>query len=341
MHQLCSCQNETRLLLNTVTNCSNTCPLSEILYNIYSQRLLLLSSDVELNPGPTAETQQSLDAISSSNMIISPHIEQVKHEILAVRADMAEVKNEVAYIKSKVSGVELEQRNMKCKLQEIDSQMDTLTYKSEIVDGDVRELAINFEMKLEQIDDIQRQMHYLDKENRKNNLRVFGLNESDDETPESSKTKIENELLKVAYPDDDNMFSSILYARSLGSFDGDQPRMVLIKFATFDIKFKLFSVRNKLRANEIRISNDLTNYERGKLNELKRQGKKGYFLNGKLNILPERQEHTEIKTRVYRKAGRRVERNSNTVELDVSTENVMENVSSENVTTYVPPPDVE
>jgi hypothetical protein len=79
--------------INTLPTYDETTSTS--LYIFLSERLLILSSDVELNPGPSAETQSILDAIAASNIKTSKEIYEVKHEILSVKSEIVSVKNEL------------------------------------------------------------------------------------------------------------------------------------------------------------------------------------------------------------------------------------------------------
>lgn len=60
-----------------------------------------------------------------------------------------------------------------------------------------------------------------------------------------------------------------------------------MKFKCADDKFFLFKFRGKLRSQGIRIANDLIHQDRQELDELKQQGRRGYFSNGKLVVLDE------------------------------------------------------
>ena len=92
-----------------------------------------------------------------------------------------------------------------------------------------------------------------------------------------------------------------------GAFITKYPRIVLIRLFSADMKFKLFSIRDILRASSIKMSSDLTSWERGQLKELERTGRKGYFKNGKLQVLSERESNNSRNGRSYLKASRTLE----------------------------------
>lgn len=281
-----------------VTITFDFCPQSESLYMVYMQRLLLLSSDVELNPGPSNDTQQILDAIKESNR----KIEQVKDEVMAIRSDIAEVKNQVFEIKIKIGSIETRQNETDSKVQEVESKMDTVTYKYELLESDVESLAYNYEKKCEDFDRLEKQVYYLDRENRKKNLRIFGLPETEPETNDHLISEIEDKILNIAYPDKDYEAGTIRSARRIGAIQEDSPRMVLVEFKNLENKLKIFTVREELRKCGIKVSNDLTIWERNQLKEL---GKRGYFKNGELQILPDVEQDASQKSRIFKRAVRK------------------------------------
>ena len=68
------------------------------------------------------------------------------------------------------------------------------------------------------------------------------------------------------------------------NISGNGYRIVIVKFTSESIKHKLFRGRDALRANGIRISEEQTTRQRTELNNLKAQGKAGFYIKGKLHI---------------------------------------------------------
>jgi len=78
--------------------------------------------------------------------------------------------------------------------------------------------------------------------------------------------------------------------------------MVIIKFASTIIRSNIFGSRDQLRAKGIRVSNDLTKFQRQKLKELSKRGIIGYYRDG---VLYQRNAKKYPNDRTYAHAQRR------------------------------------
>lgn len=65
----------------------------------YYKRLIMLSADVELNPGPTNDMEVILQVIKEANEKTSIEIQQVKQGIESIQSDITSVKCELKAIK--------------------------------------------------------------------------------------------------------------------------------------------------------------------------------------------------------------------------------------------------
>ena len=91
-------------------------------------------------------------------------------------------------------------------------------------------------------------------------------------------------LCCVACPRESWSEESIQDAYRVGSPDATGYRIVIVKFSSESIKHNLFRGWDALRANGIRNSEELTTRQRTELNNLKAQGKSGFYINGKFHI---------------------------------------------------------
>ena len=79
-------------------------------YTGLHEHLLLLSSDVETNPGPLSESEQIiLNAIESNEKRVLAEISEVKTNINAMKSEIAEVKSECLKTKSDIESVKIAQ----------------------------------------------------------------------------------------------------------------------------------------------------------------------------------------------------------------------------------------
>lgn len=295
--------------MNSLIHASNTavqnCPINGLLYKSYMTRLLLLSSDVELNPGPTPDTEQILKAIEHGNHETARQILEVKENIQELKSDITTMKHDIGAIKSKLHNVEAKQMRMESDLRTIGGKIDQIEYKTEIIESDVSHLSLNDEIREESVAMLNRQVHFLEKESKRCNLRIFGVPEDPGESADVTMNKIVNHVLvptnmSEVVEQEFNLSDSLEFARRLGSSD-NSPRMILARFKIPDHKFRLFNFRDILRSKGVRISNDPTSLERIELDNLKSKGKKGYIKGGKVVILSDEQSNS----RVFKKGNRR------------------------------------
>ncbi|KAL4234829.1 hypothetical protein ACF0H5_006470 [Mactra antiquata] len=173
---------------------------------------------------------------------------------------------------------------------------------SEMMNSDIAACSMHLESHDSRLERLEQQMDYFESESKKNNLRIFGLPEDNNEDNDILKYKITNDILKVAYPEDSVPNDCIEFTKRIGNKGNFKSRMVLVKFKSFDIKSAIFGARDSLRGKGLRVSSDLTTYQRSELRKLSKSGRKGYFKNGRLVVLPnEEVQHTNHSSRTYKR----------------------------------------
>jgi len=202
-----------------------------------------------------------------------------------------------------------------------------------VMEADIAGLSLNDERKNDTINSMLNHINNMDREMRKNNLRIFGVADIPDESTDETKAKVISDVLNKAFNIDgfesdkgdehngipeEARFDSMAcldYAKRLGKYVGeDRPRPILARFKCADDKFNLFKYRDKLRSNGIRIANDLTFQERQQLEDLKRDGRNGYFSKGKLVVIDNTESGGNGRPkppRVFRRANRRLDDSRN------------------------------
>lgn len=278
------------------------------MYAFFAERLLLLASDVELNPGPSPETQAILDAIEASNSKTLNEIASLKNEVLSVKSEIGNIKSELSLMKYKIDRVEQNQNILSDKMYHIENKMDEVEYANELAMSDIDALDMKLEKHCQMCENMENQVDKLEAEQRRNSLRIFGLQDNPNESIEELKSSVKSKVFDIACPDDVINKDTILFAKRYGVYDVEQPRMVLLKLENFNVKLKLFQGREILRKNGIRIANDLTTKQRSVLKDLKAKGQKGYFKGGQLFTIPDPEGNTEkmdtFETRVFKRGSR-------------------------------------
>lgn len=277
------------------------CPSSNnmSLYKTYHTRLLMLSSDVELNPGPT-DTERILAGINE----IKEDVGSLKNEVLGIKSSITKIQTELTCMKgdvktlnTKVSKIEQTQTQLKSDITKLNQKVDQLDYSNEMMNTDMAYLSQNDERKMEQIEHMEKLIDIIDGDRVKSSMRIFGIDEGDDDT-KSMKTIIKEKVFVHTNMEDGLTEDSILFAKRVGTKKPGTARMVLVKFKSEDDKFKLFGYRNILRTMKIRISSELTYNQRQQIKDAKDRGLAAYFKGGKLVV-------NEQSNRTYRKAVRR------------------------------------
>ena len=115
-----------------------------------------------------------------------------------------------------------------------------------------------------------------------------------------------SETLKTGFFHDTAQSVDILDAFRDGSRVNNQPRVTVVKFSNSTIKSHSYANRDALRANGIRISDDLTMRQRDKLKQLKDDGKTGYFQKGELKVREDRNDTSSNISQVFLNANRRL-----------------------------------
>ena len=250
--------------LSPISN-EHTCTRYGGQYLSLSRRMLLLSGDVEMNPGPE-DTQVILDAINRSNEKVAAEIGAVRRDIGGIKDDLRGIKMELSAVRSNMAQVENRQAGMEYKLREVDQRIVRLEHHAEVVVGDMEATSINNEVFSEKLEKLERQMNLLESEKIKCNLRVFGLEEDESESV-SLQNIVANKVLSVSGAADDLGEHVIESVKRIGEVrvSESKPRMVLIEFKNYDDKMKLFKYREELRRNSIRISNDISYNQRMQL----------------------------------------------------------------------------
>lgn len=274
-----------------------------IQYSRFSQRLLMLSADIEQNPGPTAgptaDTRIILDAITESNNKMFAEIGTVKHEVLNIKSEIHCLKDDLNSVKQSVKSVTTKQADIEGRLRLIEETVDHIKFENSTIQSDLENFSFWRDTEYDRLQVIEDQINRIETDKVRSNLRVFGLPEieSSDKPLESL---IHEFIFSVTGKDDRIGVDSVDKAQRVGTSQQGKPRMVLLKFKDSATKFKLFKYRDRLRANGLRISNDLTFLQREQIKVANEKGLFAYFKNGILHTEPRRNSRDQRPREVKR-----------------------------------------
>ncbi|XP_060596686.1 uncharacterized protein LOC132750692 [Ruditapes philippinarum] len=302
------------------------------------RKLLLISGDIESNPGPVSDDSETriLEAISALDHRLMRELHDVKSEMLSIKSEVALTKSECIENKKELSKLKRYHSEYEKEVSKLKGEVDFLRETRENLQLDVEYLSDKIDRKMEEFDEIGNDIDYLEHEAKKSNLRIFGLSETNSESIGSLKSKVIKEVLNVASPDESWIPDDLKFVSRKGNKAEGICRMVLVTFRFDDDKFKIFKGRDILRNNGIRISDDLTRRQRQKLNKLKSEGKMGYFYKGQLKLFEKSGKNTKSSQsenendRIFR-VGKRRDVTETRVDIgNLSMRNIQTNMTTEN-----------
>ncbi|KAH3795534.1 hypothetical protein DPMN_149089 [Dreissena polymorpha] len=115
-------------------------------YAGYLARILLLSSDVELNPDPVTDVlTDNMENILSAIHTRNDEIRQVRSEVHSVKTEIIGLKAEISIIRSKVNRVEEAQNKSDNRLGKLEERVGDISEMSDVLHIDLQALSINDE----------------------------------------------------------------------------------------------------------------------------------------------------------------------------------------------------
>ena len=269
--------------------------ITSLVCGSYSQRVLMLAMDVEQNPGPLSGSDKDdiLNAIRLSSDSLKAEIQCLKNDISKMQGDMHCLWDSCQNVQAHVHQIESNQTRLEAKVVELHHDVNGMKGDRDMLQLDVDSVQENCDRNHDRIGAIEDAVDRIERSQIRANVRVFGLDESNDEPDVNNlKSKVINNVCKVAKHDYDWSPSDIENAYRIGK-KGQNARTVVVTFTTSQFKFDLFAGRDSLRRTGIRVSNDLTSREKKMLYDLKHKGQNGYFKNGKLHVRDQTHRHVQ------------------------------------------------
>ena len=178
-------------------------------------------------------------------------------------------------------------RNPGPSTQEI---MDRVWRNEQAIDSVVREQSKAQERErilAEEVNFLKDEVDRLELVLRKDNLKFLGIPETAQESYEAcvqTVVDVLNDAGELAIPFTASDIQQVY--RINGRRRRNEPRPLIVKFTHWCDKLGILmnkEIRGHLRHNGVLVANDLTRRQSSQLAEIRRQGKVGYFLNGKLS----------------------------------------------------------
>lgn len=163
-------------------------------------------------------------------------------------------------------------------IQKFDSLSLELTHKVEQTNATVVDLNEKFSTLIHSVNNVQRQcetnskkissidtkLDSLEQYSRRSNIRIFGIKEAARE----STDRIVCDLIKSKMDIDLNL-NDVERSHRVGK-DNGKPRAILVKFASYRHKASVYGAKKNLKGTGISITEDLTKFRLGVLQEAKK-----------------------------------------------------------------------
>ena len=221
---------------------------------------IIIAGDVEVNPGPTINDVMA--EIKELRVANDRHFNSLKDEISALRTDMNGIRRDLDIVKEKV----------KDTTQHIDQCYDECY-------GDIRSMRYRIEK-------LERQVENQERYSRRDNLIFYDIPGEKEESYDVTTGKL-IEVLNEHTPDKTWTKNDFIRVHRIKSKrTGTAP--IIARFVRSDSKFCALGSRQRLKGSGYGVANDLSQVQRDELQKVKKEGRRGYWLNGKLHIDPTR-----------------------------------------------------
>lgn len=241
-----------------------------------SRELLLLSGDIELNPGLTTRAQECTGDTEQTQL------DQIFTMLQRVNDCTEKMEKGQGSLIESVNAVQKNQEAIQASLKDIDKRLSDVESKASGIDdlqqelSHLRQLTDNLCKENARLIDDQSE---LEDRMRRENLLFYGLQDEPLEKWEDTENKVLNlisETLKLPVSKD-----MIQRAHRIGVFSDDKERPVVVKFSSFKLKQMVLLSSAKLKNESVSISEDYsfaTRQARKKLVEFGKMSKCAFKL---------------------------------------------------------------
>lgn len=289
-------------------------------YTGFEMLKLLLSNDIELNPGPT-DMDTILAAIKDSESKLMSQMSILQNDVSGMKQDLLSIKAEQDSFRSQLNQIKQKQDALCSEIQNTDRLVEKCQEVSENVQLDVEWVSNCLGKQSDTVSFLQKEVERLNQKSISNNMRIFGLRFDSNTDDGGLINLVINKVLKVACPSFRWSPDDIKAVRVVRQGSQHQAPIVIITFRHDDDKLQVYRGRTELRKVSIRVGDDLTYSQRQELRQLKlSEGKTGYFYKGQLKIRDNSLSDNVPNEREVRRAVRKVPDQSRQLQSDVFTD---------------------
>ena len=242
---------------------------------------LILSHDVELNPGPPKKcgTPKQDSGVESRIARMEETMDEKLSKIMKALQDQTQAMLNIENVQNRAMN----------SIAEINKKLTDLTQVCNKNSEAIRELKTNQKEVESTLGGLQDEIDRLEGFSRRNNVKLFGIPEGAENN--STCEKVVTKVLTDYYPDEQWGGDVIERAHRLGRYDSrypnSRPRPVIAKFQRWGDAMRVMKnrgARDNMEKDNIRLAQDLTRRQSDQLRSLREEGKSAYFVKGKLQV---------------------------------------------------------
>lgn len=218
--------------------------------------LLLLSGDVEVNPGPNPKVK--VDAPSEILSQILERQDAIAKDIADIKAQQKRVDERMANIDGKLSLINENQSAVDKALQQIHTRLD----KIENVADQIMPLQTKISETTDRVYELEKdicsiacKLDDLENRSRRNNLIVYGIKESDQESQEALRRRVCNDIFKDVLQ---LKIESIERCHRLGERRTNKDRPVILRVVDYKEKMLVLQNAYKFKGSNYSVGEDFS-----------------------------------------------------------------------------------
>jgi hypothetical protein len=181
-----------------------------------------------------------------------------------------------------------EQKTLKNTVESLHNEVKELKEDHKKHECAIKDLADNQAKTIEAMISLEQELDRLEGFSRRNNVKIFGVPEGPDPRNENCAETV-RDVLETYVTTQTWTPDKIERAHRLGRFNRNHqyPRPLIVKFQRWSDAMAVMKdrvARDSMFNQGIRLAQDLTKRQSAKLKQLKEEGKRGYYVNGRLRV---------------------------------------------------------
>jgi len=232
-------------------------------YGRYFASLLLLSGDVEMNPGPGISEELFYAGLKTLREDIRKDTREEVAE--CVRREMAALTEQLQILRASLAKMENGFEELSEKLTKQNEELDELKMTCESYDN--------------RLEYVEQKVEEIERRDRRNNVILYGVPEVERESFEDSE-RLFIKTVNKAVPDQ-LQDADVVRAHRLGKRFPNKNRPIIARLARTSDKFAVLRAREALKADGVGVAGDLTALQRTMIRDAKEEGLIGYFSGGR------------------------------------------------------------